>query len=108
MLTTVSMKAQQIMFMTYKFFWSPAICYNKQYCIEVYKESLKSIHQIYIIDVLIIYSTNTEYQSHILTATDRSAFDKKSFAQLQLSELNERDTGKKFIYHVDKHYFFRK
>jgi len=57
--------------------------------------------------VLIIYSTNTEYQSHILTATDRSAFDKKSFAQLQLSELSERDTGKK-LYHVDKHYFLEK
>ena len=90
--------------MTNKFFWSAAIFYSRHYCIEVFKESLNSIHLIYIIDVLIIYSTNTEYQSHILTATDRSAFDKKSFAQLQLSELSERDTGKK-LYHGDKHYF---
>lgn len=37
--------------------------------------------------------TSSERKYRTLTSNDRSTFDRRSFAQLQLNELNDRDTG---------------
>lgn len=43
---------------------------------------------------LSFFSTTSEKKYRTLTSNDRSTFDRRSFAQLQLNELNDRDTGK--------------
>lgn len=45
-------------------------------------------------ELFLFFSTSSERKYRTLTSNDRSTFDRRSFAQLQLNELNDRDTGK--------------
>ncbi|XP_052106060.1 tetratricopeptide repeat protein 7B-like [Mytilus californianus] len=66
------------------------IVYGPNQALDTCKHMLKLWKDLYETDTS---DSTTESRSRNLTATDRSVFDKKSFAQLQLTELNDRDTG---------------
>lgn len=66
------------------------IVYGPNQALDTCKLMLKLWKDLYETDTS---DSTTESRSRNLTATDRSVFDKKSFAQLQLTELNDRDTG---------------
>ncbi|XP_048735316.1 tetratricopeptide repeat protein 7B-like [Ostrea edulis] len=61
-----------------------------EYALSTCRQMLELWKDLYETDV---DDTSSERKYRTLTSNDRSTFDKRSFAQLQLNELNDRDTG---------------
>ncbi|XP_061172118.1 tetratricopeptide repeat protein 7B-like [Saccostrea echinata] len=61
-----------------------------EYALDTCREMLELWKELYETDV---EDTSSEKKYRTITSNDRSTFDRRSFAQLQLNELNDRDTG---------------